>query len=290
MSINPLITHPSVIITGASTGIGKACALYLDDLGFEVFAGVRKKRDAENLKKQSSNNLIPILIDITDNASVRKAFKSINHTIGKIGLNGLVNNAGIAIGGPLEFIPLEQINKQLKVNVLGQVRIIQTFLPLLRKCNGRIINISSISGRISGPFIGPYAASKFAMEAISDTLRMELRQWNIPVSIIEPGRVSTPLWEKSLAFIDKIYKHLPANAKKLYGPMLTKANNIRKIKSNSGISPETVAKIVVHVLTVKRPKTRYLVGKDVKLLTLIAKFLPDRVLDKFLIKLLGIET
>lgn len=274
----------AIMVTGSSTGIGRACALYLDNLGFQVFAGVRTKKDAENLKKCASNKLIPVLMDITDEISIRSAVKFITHSIGKSNLMGLVNNAGIAIGGPLEFLPIKEIQKQFEVNVIGHIMVTQTFLPLLRENQGRIVNIGSISGRISGPFIGPYAASKFALEAISDTFRMELKPWGVTVSIIEPGRIATPIWEKSLTALNKIMKHFPSYAQELYGATLDKANEKRKRIGKIGISPLVVAKAVAHALTAKRPRTRYIVGKDAKILAFIARFFPEQLRDWFIMK------
>ena len=279
----------SVFITGASSGIGEECTLYLSSLGFRIFAGVRKKEDFKALIKLNSYNIVPVLIDITNAASVLKAVRIITPFMKKHGLSGLINNAGIALGGPLEFLPVKEIQNQFEVNVIGHIRVIQAFLPFLRKGHGRIINIGSISGRISGPFIGPYAASKFALRAITDSFRMELYPWDIPVSLIEAGRIATPIWEKSLIALNKIIKEFPSHARKLYGATLDKANEKRKRIGEIGISPAVVAKAVAHILTTKRPKTRYLVGRDAKFLNLIIKSLPDRIHDWFIMKQLGLK-
>ena len=169
----------SVVITGASTGIGEACALELDRGGFRVFAGVRSEVAGEKLKAQASSRLTPVMIDVTDAASIAAAAEAVGRTLGDAGLAGLVNNAGIAVAGPLEAVPIEALRQQFEVNVIGQVAVTQVFLPLLRKARGRVVNISSINGGLSLPYMGAYSASKFAMEAVTDALRVELRTWGI---------------------------------------------------------------------------------------------------------------
>ncbi len=271
-------TDPSVVITGASTGIGEACALRLDKMGFQVFAGVRKEHDGNSLKQQSSGRLTPVMIDVTDAGSIDSAAAIVSAAVGDAGLAGLVNNAGVGIGGPLEFLPIAQIRKVLEVNVIGQIAVTQAFLPLLRKRRGRIVNMGSIAGRSSSPIIGPYSASKFAMEAITDALRVELRPWGISVSIIEPGNVATPIWDKSLAATDEILRKLPQHARDLYGPAITAVREIAVNAPKIGISPDIVARAVAHALTAEKPKTRYLVGRDAKFRVLL-EFLPDRFRD-----------
>ncbi len=178
----------TVLITGASTGIGEACALWLQDRGYRVFAGVRKSTDAEALQQKSKGHLTPVLLDVADEASIREAVQFVLTQEPK--LEGLVNNAGIAVAGPLEFVPLQELRRVLEVNVVGQVAVTQAFLPLLREARGRVVLMSSISGRVAAPLMGPYAASKFALEAIGDALRRELAPWGIEVSIIEPGNLA----------------------------------------------------------------------------------------------------
>jgi len=270
---------PSVLITGASTGIGKACALHLDKSGVKVFAGVRKKSDGELLINAASHGLQPIHIDVTDNASIESAFTLIEEDLTPSGLTGLVNNAGIVFGGPLEFINIDEFRKLIEVNLIGAVSVTKAFLPLLRKEKSRIVNISSISGRIALPFVGPYTASKFGLEAITDSLRLELKPWKIPVSIIEPGDVSTPIWEKSSGNITASANTLPEEAHKRYGPVFKKIEDV----SRHGFPPEKIAKTLEHALFHPKPKTRYLVGIDAKVLTVIS-CLPVRMRD-FIISL-----
>ena len=188
MGTDRLPTIHSVVVTGASSGIGEACALRLDKLGFRVFAGVRREADSEALKRKASDRLIPIFLDITEASSIAAAVDVVAAAVGEAGLSGLVNNAGVVIAGPLEFLPLDQICKQFEVNVIGQITVTQAFLPLVRQGHGRLVNIGSLAGRVAMPFIGAYSASKFAMEALTDALRVELRPWKIRVSLIEIGR------------------------------------------------------------------------------------------------------
>jgi len=271
----------AVMITGASTGIGRACALYLNQLGFQVFAGVRKLEDGSALEQLVSNRLTPVIMDVTDPVSISAAVNNISAKLNEHRLAGLVNNAGIAVAGPLEFIPLEKLRRQMDVNAIGQIAVTQAFLPLLRNSQGRIIFISSISGRVATPLIGPYAASKFALEALADSLRRELLPWGIQVSVIQPGRISTPIWGKSVAAADDLVTNLPAEAHKLYGNMIGTARD-SVLRSRKGTSSEAVAKVVAHALTSSRPRTRYLVGQDAKLAALIVHLLPDKVIDRLL--------
>ena len=278
----PEFAWGTVVITGASTGIGRACALHLERRGFRVFAGVRTSQDAESLKSASAQRITPLLIDVTDGASVRAAADEVAAVLGAAGLSGVVNNAGIVVSGPLEFLPESEIRKQFEVNVIGQIRVIQAFLPLLRKARGRIVNMSSISGRMAFPFLGPYSASKFALEAITDTLRLELLPWGITVSIIEPGAVKTPIWEKSRIAAGKTAQDFPPEAHELYGRAVAVFRSEKEKADKAGVEPDVVVRAVEHALTVKKPKTRYLVGRHVRLQALLKNILPDRLIDWFI--------
>ncbi len=272
----------AVVVTGASSGIGEACALRLDGLGFRVFAGVRRQEDGDALRRRASDRLVPIMLDVAGPLSVASAADSVAVATGGAGLAGLVNNAGIAVASPLEFLPLDELRRQLEVNVVGQIAVTQAFLPLLREGGGRVVNIGSISGRIATPLLGAYAASKFAMEGLTDTLRRELRPWGIPVSIVQPGRVATPIWEKSLEAADELLRASPRRAYDLYGPVIEKVRrDALKAARRSG-SPEKVARAVEHALTAKRPRTRYPAGPDARLGALLARILPDPLLDRIL--------
>jgi NAD(P)-dependent dehydrogenase (short-subunit alcohol dehydrogenase family) len=206
----------TVVITGASTGIGAACAWHLDRLGFTVLAGVRRMEDGEALKAQASTRLQPIILDVTDTKSIEEARQVVAELVGARGVAGLVNNAGIAVAGPLETVPIADLRRQFEVNVIGQVAVTQAFLPLLRRGRGRIVNMGSIAGRAAMPVMGPYSASKFALEALTDALRLEVQQWGIQVSIVEPGAIATPIWTKSGTKAEELETTTSEELKTLY--------------------------------------------------------------------------
>jgi NAD(P)-dependent dehydrogenase (short-subunit alcohol dehydrogenase family) len=265
-----------VVVTGASTGIGRACALALDARGFRVFAGVRNPEDAARLAEAGSERLMPVHLDVTDAESLAEAAESVTESLRGDGLGGLVNNAGIAVAGPLEFIPVDEFRRQLEINVVGQVAATQAFLPLLRAGRGRIVNISSASGRFANPFMGPYAASKFALEALSDSLRLELRPWGLHVVLVEPGVIDTPIWKKSLASADRLIAAMPPGAQELYGPAIEAIR--RGVENLRGIPAERVADTVVRALTAPRPRSRYVIGRDARLRVGLS-YLPTRLRD-----------
>jgi NAD(P)-dependent dehydrogenase (short-subunit alcohol dehydrogenase family) len=277
-----------VVITGASTGIGEACALHLDGLGFRVFAGVRKPADGEALKARSSDRLTPVQLDVTDEQMRAAALQTVAEATGSAGLAGLVNNAGLAVAGMLEFLPVAELRNQLEVNVIGAVAVTQTFLPLLRRARGRVVNIGSDSGLLSTPFLGAYCASKFALEAITDALRLEVRPWGIKVSIIEPGSIQTPIWEKSRAAANLLLESMPRQAHELYGAAMEAVRKVSLKIAASGIPPTVVARTVAHALTANRPKTRYRVGKDATFQALLARYVPDRLRDALIARFMGI--
>jgi NAD(P)-dependent dehydrogenase (short-subunit alcohol dehydrogenase family) len=277
-----------VLVTGASTGIGRACALHLDGLGFQVLAGVRSEKDARDLKESGSGQLAPLFLDVTQGESLKAGLAATRDKLVKDTPFSVVNNAGIAVGGPLEYIPLESLQHQLSVNVTGQLAVTQTFLPLVRERKGRIVFMGSISGLISSPLLGPYSASKFAMEAIVDALRVELRPWGIPVSLVEPGSVDTPIWEKSIRNAEALLETMPDEAETLYGPFFERRRKQARRRGRSGISTERVAEVVAHALTSRRPKTRYLVGLDARALSIFGKYVPDRIRDGIIARLMGI--
>ena len=272
----------SVVVTGASTGIGAACALDCAGRGMTVFAGVRDPRAGEALAAKAGPSLIPIMLDVTDEQSIAQSAEVVQRVVGEGGLGGLVNNAGIVIGSPLEVIPLAQLRKQLEVNVIGQIAVTQAFLPLLRRGRGRIVNMGSIAGRGTIPLLGPYSASKFALEALTDALRMELQPWGIQVSIIEPGAIATPIWEKSAKEAEGLEASVSEEAKVLYAEAVIRIREAIAEAAKRAIAPDAVVRAVHHALTASRPRTRYLVGSDAKLRALMVKWLPDRVQDRLL--------
>ena len=272
----------NIVITGASSGIGEACALRLDQLGFRVFAGVRNPADGEALRKKASERLTPVLLDVTSEHSIARAVK----TVGEAPLAGLVNNAGIVVAGPVELVPIAQWRKQFEINVIGQVAVTQAFLPLLRAARGRIVNMGSVAGRSALPCSGPYCSSKYALEGLTDSLRMEMRQWGISVSIVEPGAIRTPIWNKSLAGANERMAGIPPELLELYRPILTKVTKAAALAEKGAIPAEDVAKAVEHALTAEKPKTRYVVGSDAKL-RMRLNHLPDRVIDSLILKKLN---
>jgi NAD(P)-dependent dehydrogenase (short-subunit alcohol dehydrogenase family) len=273
----------TVVVTGASTGIGAACALDCAGRGMTVFAGVRDPRAGEALVAKGGPLLIPIMIDVTDELSITRSVEAVQLAVGEKGLGGLVNNAGIVVGSPLEVIPLSHLRKQLEVNVIGQIAVTQAFLPLLRRGRGRIVNMGSIAGRGTIPLLGPYSASKYALEALTDALRMELQPWGIQVSIIEPGAIATPIWEKSAKEAEGLEASVSAEAKALYGEAVIRIREAIAQAAQRAIPPEAVVHAVHHALTASRPRTRYLVGSDAKLRAWMVKWLPDRMQDRLLV-------
>lgn len=258
------MSEKAVVITGASSGIGELCALSLAARGWQVFAGVRNPVDGQKLIAKAANKQIyPLILDVTKAATVVESAKQVRYQLGAHGLAGLVNNAGIAVAGPLEFIPIEQLREQMNVNFVGQVMVTQEFLPLLRRESGRIVNMSSVSGRIAFPMLGPYAASKFALEAFTDSLRVELRPWGIHVACVEPGAVKTPIWEKSHEAQRELLEMMPPQAYDLYGEIITAVQ--KRARPNRGAEVRPVVDAVVHALTSRRPKARYVVGRATKM-------------------------
>ena len=273
----------AVVLTGASTGIGAACALDCVARGMTVFAGVRDPRAGEALVAKAGPSLIPITLDVTDERSIAQSVEAVQRVVGEAGLGGLVNNAGIVIGSPLEVIPLPQLRKQLEVNVIGQIAVTQAFLPLLRRGRGRIVNMGSIAGRGTIPLLGPYSASKYALEALTDALRMELQPWGIQVSIIEPGAIATPIWEKSAKEAEGLEASVSKEAKALYSEAVIRIREAIAEAAKRAIPPDAVVQAVHHALTASRPRTRYLIGSDAKLRAWMVKWLPDRIQDKLLL-------
>lgn len=270
-----------VLITGASTGIGEACATYLAKQGWQVFAGVRKPADAKRLAK-ISKNITAIALDITKPKQIAQAMTRISKKAGKKGLQGLVNNAGVAITGPLEFLPTAELRQQHAINFLGHVEVTQAALPLLRAGKGRVVNMSSISGKVTSPFLIPYSSSKFALEAFTDGLRRELLPWKLHVASIEPGAINTPIWTKALKGASKRRAGLPRRAEALYGPAMERMLKGAKRAAERGVSPETVAKAVEHALSAARPRTRYPVGRGTGFAIWLMRWAPDRLIDWFL--------
>ena len=249
----------SVVVTGASTGIGEATALLLARQGFRVFAAVRRCEDGEKLKAQNGA-IETLLMDVTDTAAVSRAAADVAAVTGGQ-LYGLVNNAGIAVAGPLECLPIAELERQLDINVIGPVRVTQAFLPMLRAAQGRIVMMSSVAGKSAMPVVGAYSASKFALEALSDTWRVELYNWNIKVILVEPGPIQTPIWDKSAILATGAMEGVAPEKLALYSKLIEVGSRFARKAGQSGLPAEAVAGVVLKALTKSRPKARYMIGK-----------------------------
>ena len=276
-----------VLVTGASTGIGRATALRLDAAGWRVFAGVRKQEDAEALVQAGSANLSPLFLDVTDAEQIAAAATRIEEEAGGR-LDGLVNNAGIAIPGPLETLPLEDFRRQVDVNLTAQVAATQAMLPALRRAGGRIVFLSSIGGRIAFPLNGAYHAAKFGVEAVGDVFRQELRPWDIRVSIVEPGSIDTPIWERGARNADEIEARAHPDQDALYGKAIESFRKVVLDLAERGIPPQKVAKAIEHALDARRPRSRYLVGLDAQLQARLKPLIPTPVFDRVVARMMNL--
>jgi NAD(P)-dependent dehydrogenase (short-subunit alcohol dehydrogenase family) len=279
----------TVVVTGASRGIGAAVVRRLVGDGFRVVAGVRRAEDATRLRDQLGGRVLPVLLDVTDPDAVAATAELVGGEVDDRGLTGLVNNAGIAVAAPLEFLPPAELRRQLDVNVVGQHAVTQALVPLLRRGRGRIVNLGSIGDRVVAPVTGPYHVSKFALRALSDTLRLELSPWGIEVVLVEPGAVATPIWETSIAAAERLRQALPPNVEELYGRAMAAARAGALRNAARGMPAAEVATVVARALTVRRPRTRYLVGTDARVAAIVAR-LPDRLRDRLILSQSGGES
>lgn len=279
----------SILVTGASTGIGRAAVLALLEEGFRVFAGVRNEAAAQRLRADASPDAVTrfetLELDVTRADQIEAAASRLHKALGERGLWGLFNNAGISVNGPIEHLSIDGLRRQLEVNLVGQVAVTQALIPLLRSARGRIVSTGSVAGFIAMPGLGPYAMSKHAMEAFSDSLRRELHPWGIEVSLLEPGAISTEIWQKGIDDADALEREWPPEVTAQYGPLI---RTLRKAAADSArrASPaERVAQDVVHAFTASRPRTRYRMGRDSGIQRWISR-LPDRWADALLRKAL----
>jgi len=269
----------NVVITGASSGIGAATALHLDQQGARVFAGVEHDGDGQAALAGASARLRRITLDVGDDASIAAAFTQIERELDGAGLDGVINNAGVGYPGPLELLPRDDLQHLLDVNVLGQVAVTQAALPLVRLAHGRVLFVGSIGGILASQFAGAYHASKFALEAIADVWRQELDPEGIPVILIEPSTIATPIWDKAIAYLDDLTASDDKRLKR-YRERLSGFRDSLHAAGEHGKSPEDVAEVIAEALTTKKPDTRYVVGAGGKLATALRPLIPDRLADK----------
>lgn len=265
----------SALVTGASKGIGEATAIHLAARGWRVYAGFRSAADGQRLA--TIGNVEPVRLDVTEAKDIANLVRRLASDLDGTGLDAVVDNAGIAVAGPLEYVPIERLRTQLEINVIGQVAVTQAVLPLLRVARGRIVLVGSVAGRSSMPLVGPYSASKHALEAIADAWRVELRPAGIFVSIIEPGVIATPIWETSIESGLKSLEDAPAELDERYGAAL-RAVQKWAAEGTGGLPADAVARVIERALTAARPRARYVVGRDARMRMLL-EWLPDRWRD-----------
>lgn len=272
----------AVVITGASSGLGRQSALHLARHGFRVFAGVREAHDGKELAAaHPQGGIRPLILDVTEPEQIAAATRRVAEELDGAPLWGLVNNAGICVPGPLECLPPESLREQLETNVIGQVSVIQSFLPLLRRGPGRIINITSGLGSIALPYFGAYVAAQFAKEGMSDTLRRELKPFGITVSVVQPGMITTPIWGKVAQSGHRLMASVATGVAEFYSGPFSRFLEVNEQQSRrSKTRPEDFAGVIAHILTTARPRTRYHVGTDMLVTKLMVRLLPDTALDR----------
>lgn len=282
-------SRKSVVITGASSGIGRASVEQMIRAGWHVFATVRKQADQEQLRTVGDGGVTPVLMEVEDGKSISAAATEIESQLDGQGLDGLVNCAGIGMVRPLEYAKLEDIRHIFEINTFGQIAVTQALTHLLRRNRGRIVNVTSVGVNLAIPFGGLLNASKTAFGMLSDTLRLELHPFGVRVIAIEPGAIATPAVEKTLGDIEKVIEDLPAKAQAQYGEILRSVARVAYGMEKSGSSPEVVARVILRALTTDRPRIRYRVGKHAKLLATLPKILPESVMDALRLRMFGLR-
>jgi NAD(P)-dependent dehydrogenase (short-subunit alcohol dehydrogenase family) len=275
------------VVTGASGGIGRASALRLARSGFRVFAGYRRDADAGALAAEAGGELEPVRVDVTDPDQIDALAIRVGEAVAGQGLWGLVNNAGIPVPGPVESLPIDDLRRQLEVNLVGQVAVTQALLPALRHARGRVVNMTSVGGRVATPFMAAYHASKFGLEGISDALRRELAGVGVNVSAIEPGGIATAIWDRGREHADGVISSMSPEAEAAYGSELQAALRMAIRTGERGMEPDSVAKVVERALTVRRPRARYVVGADARAMIVAQAVLPAPVFDRLLRRVMG---
>lgn len=280
----------TILITGASSGIGRACALAFDKLGYHVFASVRKDADAEDLKKEASSNLETFLMDLGRSEDIQAVALTLSKRLANQGLDVLINNAGAAYFAPIEAVSRKQMMEVFNSNFFGAVELTQQLLPLLRISKGRIVNISSVGGLTTIPYGFVLCASKYAMESFNAGLRLELAPWGIRVIAINPSDVASAAAKKMLGSVEQTISKMSDDHRRMYEESFMQMATSMSKHELSGIKPEEVAKVIVKAVEAKYPKTRYAVGTHARLLTLLSGILPDRLFDKLKLRLIGIQS
>jgi NAD(P)-dependent dehydrogenase (short-subunit alcohol dehydrogenase family) len=274
---------PTVLITGAARGIGRATSLHLAAQGWSVYAGVRGQADGEALREEArSGELVPVLLDITDPAQLAALDGVLPER-----LDAVVNNAGIVVDGPVEAVAPEDLRRQLEVNVVGQAAVTQAVLPRIRASRGRIVFVSSLSGRVSTPFMGVYSASKFALEGLADALRIEMRPWGIKVILVEPSSTDTDLWRKALDTLDGTEARLRPEHRELYSEQFAGLRKSTKAIQKQAVPVQDVVAVIERALSTERPRARYPVGRASKLQLMVSAVLPTAVMDAALARITG---
>jgi NAD(P)-dependent dehydrogenase (short-subunit alcohol dehydrogenase family) len=276
-----LLAVPSVLVTGASRGIGNSIATHLAAAGWHVFAGVRSEEDATKVKA-ASQRITPVILDITNSDHLAALDDSLPER-----LDAVVNNAAVTVGGPMEAVTPSELRRLLEVNVVGQLAVTQAVLPRLRRSRGRVVFISSVSGRVSVPLLGGYSASKFALEAAADALRMELKSWNIPVVVVEPAYTNTDMWRAAHTMVEETAVAMPAEMRQLYERHLPGLGKVIAMTEKMAVPPVKVAEVVEEALTARRPRARYVVGVGPRLQLAFATKLPTPVRDRLLRAITG---
>ncbi len=273
-------SEKSVLITGSSTGIGRDAALRRDRRGGRGCAGVRTQADADSLRAAAGDRLTPVIIDVAKADSIAACVAGLEADLGGAGLGAVVNNAGVGVGGPMEFVPMDDLRWVFEVNVFGLVAVTQAVLPLIRRAEGgRVVNVGSIAGKLNTPLMTPYCASKHPVEAITDGLRAELGAWKMWACVVEPGVIETPIWDKADDALDGVSDKLDATGIALYGGLVDAFARRLRANRKRATPVSAVSDAIEHALCSPNPRTRYPVGNDAKMGALMRRILPDAAMD-----------
>lgn len=282
-------TKQTAVVTGVSTGIGRAIAKSLVDAGWRVFGSVRKESDAKEAAAALGSNFTPLLFDVTDEAAIKREAAKVEAALNGETLGALVNNAGVAVAAPVAYLDIEDLQRQIDINVYGPIRVTQAFLPMLgsdhsrRGAPGRIVNMSSVAGKVASPFMSPYAMSKHALEALSESLRRELLIHGVDVVIVGPGAIRTPIWGKADELNVERYRNTE------YFDDLNRMKGMMQEFGDQGLEASDVGALVLHILTTDKPKTRYPILRNKFALWTLPNLLPKRMVDKAIAKRFGIK-